>query len=83
MGLIANFNTNIHSQVISGFYDPIHFLAWVCELKKKENISITPQYNKETNSKKLPCYFSHRYIKQNKIIEKSSAILDRFFVIFL
>ena len=52
MGLIANFNTNIHSQVISGFYDPIHFLAWVCELKKKENISITPQYNKETNSKK-------------------------------
>lgn len=57
MGLIANFNTNIHSQVISGFYDPRHFLAWVCELKKKESISITPQYNKETNSEKLPLLF--------------------------
>lgn len=66
--------------MISGFYDPIHFLAWVCEVKKKENISITPQYNNKANSKKLPLLFQSQihqgYIKQNKIIEKS--ILDRY-----
>lgn len=38
------------------FYDPIHFLAWIFEFKKKDNISITVNI-KPMNSQKVSLMF--------------------------
>lgn len=55
------------------FYDPIHFLAWIFEFKKKDNISITVNI-KPMNSQKVSLMFR----SETDTSKKNSKIIETF-----